>query len=221
VYKLSSDGFPQVRVRRLGLQPYKYSLGAMQAFTSQRDVTTIDEIWLLQHPPVFSQGQAGKPENVLNPGKIPVIQSDRGGQITYHAPGQLIAYLLLDLKRLHLGVRQLVTLIEDAVIALMHEYDIQANARHDSPGVYVSGRKLASLGLRVRKGCSLHGLALNVDMDMQPFSQINPCGYPGLSMVQLCDLCPSCDINRVETDLLDQLCKHLGYNSRLESKIYS
>ncbi len=205
-----------VHIRRLGLQPYQHSLDAMQAFTCQRDAATVDEIWLLQHPPVFSQGQAGKPEHILCPGTIPVVRSNRGGQVTYHAPGQLIAYLLLDLKRLQLGVRQLVNVMQQALLALMHQYGVQANIRQNAPGVYVAGGKLASLGLRVSKGYSLHGLALNVDMDMRPFRQINPCGYPGLRMVHLYDLYPDCDIVQVETDLLNQLCKHLGYNSRLE-----
>jgi lipoyl(octanoyl) transferase len=214
---LLSDDFLQVRVRRLGLYPYQACLEAMQKFTGQRDAATMDEIWLLQHLPVFSQGQAGKPEHILSPGVIPIVQSDRGGQVTYHAPGQLVVYLLLDLKRLHLGVRQLVSIMENSIIALLHEYGIQSSIKHAAPGVYVAGRKLASLGLRVRRGCSFHGLALNVDMDMHPFKQINPCGYPDLSMVQLCDLYPDCDIDRVEISLLDQLCHHLGYNKRLES----
>ena len=203
----------------MGLYAYQACLEAMQAFTCQRDAATMDEIWLLQHPPVFSQGQAGKPEHILSSGVIPIVQSDRGGQVTYHAPGQLVVYLLLDLKRLHLGVRQLVSIMENAIIALLHEYGIQANTRPAAPGVYVTGRKLASLGLRVRRGCSFHGLALNVDMDMHPFKRINPCGYPDLSMVQLCDLYPDCDIGQVEISLLDQLCHHLGYNKRLESLI--
>jgi len=180
-----------------GLQDYTTTWHAMREFTAQRDHNTEDEIWLLQHHPVFTLGQAGKIEHLLDSSavtnaNIAVVKSDRGGQITYHAPGQLVAYLLLDLKRRNLGVRELVTLIEDALVALLAEYGIVAYAKRSAPGVYVqrNGRehKIASLGLRVRKGCCYHGLALNVDMDLAPFSQINPCGYAGLAVTQLTDL---------------------------------
>jgi len=156
----------------------------MQTFTDSRTADTPDEIWLLEHEPVYTQGQAGKPEHLLHRTDIPVVQSDRGGQITYHGPGQLIAYLLLDVRRKGLGVRELVTALEQAVIRLLAGYGIAAVAKPDAPGVYVNGAKIASLGLRIRRGCSFHGLALNVDMDLSPFLHINPCGYAGLAMTQ-------------------------------------
>jgi len=160
----------------------------MQDFTNQRNAASMDEVWLLQHPPVFTQGQAGKAAHILDAGVIPVVQSDRGGQVTYHGPGQLMMYVLLDLKRLGIGVRRLVTLLEQALIGCLNNFGIDAQADPKAPGVYVHGSKIASLGLRVRKGCSFHGLALNVDMDLAPFERINPCGYPGLNMVQMSDL---------------------------------
>ncbi|MEJ1335395.1 MAG: lipoyl(octanoyl) transferase LipB, partial [Candidatus Sedimenticola sp. (ex Thyasira tokunagai)] len=173
--------------RYLGRREYTEVWREMQAFTDGRTPESADEIWLLEHPPVFTQGQAGKMEHLLDPGGIPVVQSDRGGQVTYHGPGQLVAYLLIDLRRAKLGVRQLVSLIEKSIIALLEEYDIEANAEPKAPGVYVDGRKIAALGLRVRHGCSFHGLSLNVDMDLEPFSHINPCGYAGLAVTQLVD----------------------------------
>lgn len=172
-------------VRHLGLVDYLPTLEAMRSLTAERDADTADEIWLLQHPRVFTQGQAGKAEHVLAAGDIPVIQVERGGQVTYHGPGQLVAYLMLDLRRLGLGVRELVTLMEQSLVELLAGYGVPAAPRADAPGVYVNDAKIASLGLRVRRGCSFHGLALNVDMDMQPFSRINPCGYRGLQMTQL------------------------------------
>jgi len=175
-------------VRHLGLVDYLPTLEAMRTLTAERDETTPDEIWLLQHPQVFTQGQAGKPEHLLAPGDIPVVQVERGGQVTYHGPGQLVAYLLLDLRRLDLGVRELVTLMEQALVEVLAGYGVEAAPKADAPGVYVKGDKIASLGLRVRRGCSFHGLALNVDMDMTPFGRINPCGYAGLKMTQLKDL---------------------------------
>ncbi|WP_233282136.1 lipoyl(octanoyl) transferase LipB [Nitrincola iocasae] len=183
----------------------------MQQFTAQRQAETPDEIWLLQHHPVFTQGQAGKAEHLLNPGPIPVVKTDRGGQVTYHGPGQLIAYLLLDLRRKKLGVRDVVTLMEEAVIALLADHGQVAVARADAPGVYVDDCKIASLGLRVRRGCSFHGLALNVDMDLQPFARINPCGYAGMQMTQLRDLCPDTDIDSAAKNLLNYLVKRLDY----------
>lgn len=183
----------------------------MQAFTDQRQADTPDEIWLLQHTPVFTQGQAGKAEHLLNPGEIPVVKTDRGGQVTYHGPGQLIAYLLLDLRRKKLGVRDVVSLMEEAVIALLADYGQVAVARADAPGVYVDECKVASLGLRVRRGCSFHGLALNVDMDLQPFSRINPCGYAGMQMTQLRQLCLNADIDSATENILNQLVKRLDY----------
>lgn len=203
---------PDLIVRTLGLQPYEPVWQQMQAFTDQRQPETPDEIWLLQHHPVFTQGQAGKAEHLLNPGDIPVVKTDRGGQVTYHGPGQLIAYLLLDLRRKKLGVRDVVTLMEEAVIALLADHGQQAVARADAPGVYVDACKIASLGLRVRRGCSFHGLALNVDMDLQPFARINPCGYAGMQMTQLRDLCPDADIDSATKNLLNYLVKQLGYS---------
>ncbi|TBU82758.1 octanoyltransferase [Pseudomonas daroniae] len=174
-------------VRHLGVVDYLPTLEAMRKLTAERDDATPDEIWLLQHPRVFTQGQAGKPEHLLAPGDIPVIQVERGGQVTYHGPGQLVAYLMLDLRRLDLGVRELVTTMEQALVEVLASYGVEAAPKADAPGVYVSGDKIASLGLRVRRGCSFHGLALNVDMDMAPFQRINPCGYAGLKMTQLKD----------------------------------
>ncbi|MGP0170774.1 lipoyl(octanoyl) transferase LipB [Pseudomonas sp. NCHU5208] len=175
-------------VRHLGLVEYLPTLEAMRQLTRERDEHTPDEIWLLQHPKVFTQGQAGKAEHLLAPGDIPVVQVERGGQVTYHGPGQLVAYLMLDLRRLDLGVRELVTTMEQSLVELLAGYGIEAAPKADAPGVYVAGDKIASLGLRVSRGCSFHGLALNVDMDMTPFLRINPCGYAGLKMVQMREL---------------------------------
>lgn len=172
-------------IRQLGLQPYEPVSQAMHEFTDQRDDTTLDEIWLVEHHPVFTQGQAGKAEHVLVPGDIPVIQSDRGGQVTYHGPGQQVMYVLLNLKRRKLGVRELVTLLEQTVVNTLTECGIDAHPRADAPGVYVGEKKICSLGLRIRKGCSFHGLALNIAMDLSPFLRINPCGYAGMEMTQV------------------------------------
>lgn len=174
-----------ILIRHLGLQPYEPVSLAMHEFTDTRDDATPDEIWLVEHHPVFTQGQAGKAEHVLMPGDIPVIQSDRGGQVTYHGPGQQVMYVLLNLKRRKLGVRELVTLMEQTVVNTLAESDIEAYPRADAPGVYVSGKKICSLGLRIRKGCSFHGLALNIAMDLAPFQRINPCGYAGMEMAQM------------------------------------
>jgi lipoyl(octanoyl) transferase len=175
-------------IRDLGLTDYTPVWHAMQSFTNTRDEHTPDELWVLQHNPVFTQGQAGKPEHVLDAHGIPVIQSDRGGQVTYHGPGQLVIYFLLDVRRRGFGVRALVDLIEHSVIAVLGSYGIEAGLRKGAPGVYVKDRKIAALGLRVRKGGSLHGLSFNVDMDLAPFSYINPCGYAGMEVTQLRDL---------------------------------
>ncbi|WP_337878711.1 lipoyl(octanoyl) transferase LipB [Rheinheimera sp.] len=174
----------QLVIRDLGLCDYREAWHAMQRFTDERDEQTPDELWLVEHPPVFTQGQAGKAEHLLMPGDIPVVQVDRGGQVTYHGPGQLVVYVLLDIKRRKLGVRELVTLIEQCIVDSLAPYGITAYPRADAPGVYVDGRKVASLGLRVRKGCTFHGLALNVNMDLSPFQRINPCGYAGMEMIQ-------------------------------------
>lgn len=174
-----------ILIRQLGLQPYAPVSQAMHDFTDTRDADTPDEIWLVEHQPVFTQGQAGKAEHVLMPGDIPVIQSDRGGQVTYHGPGQQVMYVLLNLKRRKLGVRDLVTLLEQTVVNTLAEYGIDAHPRADAPGVYVGEMKICSLGLRIRKGCSFHGLALNINMDLTPFQRINPCGYAGMEMTQM------------------------------------
>ena len=183
----------------------------MKNFTEQRGSTTRDELWVLQHSPVFTQGLNGKPEHLLAPDDIPVIPIDRGGQVTYHGPGQLVVYCLLDLKRAGLGVRQLVSALEQAVIALLAHYGKTANSRNDAPGVYINDQKIASLGLRIRRGCSYHGLSLNIDMDLTPFDRINPCGYPGLEMTQLRDLGIHDDLSEITDLLLTQLSEFLGY----------
>ena len=201
----------EVGVRELGLTDYRSAWQAMQQFTNARDANSVDEIWLLQHPPVFTQGQAGKAEHLLFPGDIPVVQVDRGGQVTYHGPGQLVGYLLLDVRRLGFGVRELVSRIERSLIDLLAGYGIDANAKPDAPGVYVDGAKIASLGLRIRNGRSFHGLALNVDMELEPFRRINPCGYAGLPMTQMRDLVGPIDICQVADRLREQLVRQLGY----------
>lgn len=193
---------PPPVTRHLGRREYTPVWHDMQRFTDERGVDTPDELWLVEHPPVFTVGLNGKQEHLLTPGAIEVIQVDRGGQVTYHGPGQVVLYLLLDLRRRGLGVRVLVSLMEQAVIELLAGYGIVAVARQDAPGVYVDGAKIASLGLRVRRGCSYHGLALNVDMDLEPFGRINPCGYPGLTVTQLRNLGVPDDLATVGEKLL-------------------
>jgi lipoyl(octanoyl) transferase len=184
----------------------------MHDFTDNRDEDTVDEVWLVEHNPVFTQGQTGKTEHLLNTGDIPVVQSDRGGQVTYHGPGQIVAYFLLNLKRRKLGVRDLVTHIENLVINTLSRYGINSSAKPDAPGVYVEDRKICSLGLRIRKGCSFHGLALNVkNMDLTPFLRINPCGYQGMEMVQLNDFNRNTEVSSVEDTLVEELVTLLGY----------
>lgn len=175
----------RVIIRDLGVSLYETVFQDMQAFTAVRDDSTLDEIWLTEHHPVFTQGQAGKAEHLLAPGEIPIVQSDRGGQVTYHGPGQITAYLMFDLRRLGLGVRNLVTGIEEAMVDTLAAYDIEAAPRPDAPGVYIGDDKIGSLGLRVRRGCSYHGLSLNVDMDLEPFSRINPCGLFGIQVTHM------------------------------------
>lgn len=200
-------------VRHLGCVAYEPTWHAMQHFTQNRDADTADEIWLLEHPRVFTQGQAGKAEHVLAAGDIPVVQVDRGGQVTYHGPGQLVAYVLVDVRRAGQGVRDLVTSIENSLIDLLAQYDIAAQAKPDAPGVYVGDKKIASLGLRIRRGCSFHGLALNVDMDLQPFQRINPCGYAGLHMTQLREETQQpVDMAEVGVRLRDALVLHLKFS---------
>lgn len=203
-------------VRHLGRQPYEPTWSAMQAFTDERTEHSIDELWLLEHEPVFTQGQAGKAEHILAPGDIPVVKVDRGGQVTYHGPGQLVAYFLLDIRRRKMGVRQLVNAIEDTIVAMMAEYAVEASARPDAPGVYVNNAKLCSLGLRIRKGCSFHGLALNVDMDLSPFSRINPCGYAGMQMVQTTDLNGPQTVSEAAQQVTQIFAKLLGYETIIE-----
>ena len=197
-------------VRQLNLQPYDVVSQAMHNFTDKRGDERADEVWLVQHPQVFTQGQAGKAEHVLNPGPIPVIQSDRGGQVTFHGPGQQVMYVLLDLRRRKLGVRQLVSLLEDTVVAALARFDIAARARADAPGVYVGDDKICSLGLRIRKGCSFHGLALNIAMDLSPFLRINPCGYAGLRMTQVSEHVPGAQVDDVAPVLIESFLSLLG-----------
>ncbi|MBI4192106.1 MAG: lipoyl(octanoyl) transferase LipB [Betaproteobacteria bacterium] len=200
-------------VRRLGLADYEATWRAMQDFTASRDAPTRDELWLLEHPPVYTLGIAGKSEHLPRVANgIPVIRTDRGGQITYHGPGQLVAYLLLDMRRRGLSVRPLVRLMECAVIGLLAEYGIAASGRTAAPGVYVGNAKVAALGLRIRRGCCYHGLALNVDMDLSPFHAINPCGFPGLEVTQTRDLGVMDSPDALGTKLIDHLLRHLEAN---------
>lgn len=192
-------------LRDLGIQDYLHTFEKMKNFTLNRTDKTLDEIWFLEHPPVFTQGQAGKDEHILQKTNIPIIQSDRGGQITYHGPGQLIVYFLLDCKRNHLSIRQLVTGIENLVISILKEFDITGKIICGAPGVYVHDQKIASLGLRIKNNCSYHGLALNVDMDMKPFSMINPCGFKSMKMSQIKDWYPSVNMEQVSTILQKKL----------------
>ena len=201
----------QLVVKHLGRQDYEPIWQAMHNFTDTRTESTIDEVWLVEHNPVFTQGQAGKAEHLLDPGEIPIVKSDRGGQVTYHGPGQLVAYFLLNLRRKKMGVRDLVTHLENLVINTLKSYGIESAAKPDAPGVYVYGRKICSLGLRIRKGCSFHGLALNVDMDLSPFTRINPCGYQGLEMIQVSDLAGTITIDAIERKLVEELTATLGY----------
>lgn len=199
------------RIQHLqGLQPYDPVYRRMREFTLARNGETPDELWFLEHEPVFTQGQAGKAEHVLAPGAIPVVQSDRGGQVTYHGPGQLMGYVLVDLQRLGYGIRSLVTRLEQATVDLLAGYGIASAGRRDAPGVYVDGRKICSLGLRVRKGRSYHGLALNVAMDLEPFARINPCGFKGLAMTQIAELGGPRDLAAVARDFEPRLVRHLG-----------
>ncbi|EGQ8018572.1 TPA: lipoyl(octanoyl) transferase LipB [Vibrio alginolyticus] len=201
----------QLVVKRLGRQDYEPVWKAMHEFTDQRTEETPDEVWLVEHNPVFTQGQAGKAEHLINTGDIPVVQSDRGGQVTYHGPGQLVTYFLINLRRKKLGVRDLVTTIENLVINTLKAYNIDSAARPDAPGVYVDGKKICSLGLRIRKGCSFHGLALNVNMDLTPFLRINPCGYEGMEMVQVSQFGGPDNVEAVEKQLIEELVTLLDY----------
>lgn len=206
---------PTLIVRNLGIQDYQHVWHNMQAFTDNRTADTPDEIWLVQHPSVFTQGQAGKPEHLLKRTEIPVVQSDRGGQITYHGLGQQIMYVLIDIKRHeNLNVRQLVTALEQSVVKTLADYGIEGYPKPDAPGVYIDGKKICSLGLRIRHGRSFHGLAFNINMDLTPFHQINPCGYAGLEMCQLADFIGSerADCHQVSLQLVKHFSTLLGYN---------
>lgn len=202
-------------VRHLGRQPYVAVWQAMRAFTDARQADTPDELWLLEHDPVFTLGQAGKMEHVLSPGDIPVIPVDRGGQVTYHGPGQIVAYPLLDLRRLGIGVRDLVCRIEQALIDTLAHWNIQAVRRQGAPGVYVNDAKIAALGLRVRRGCTFHGLAFNINMELEPFRRINPCGYQGLQVTQMVDLGGVSSLRQVGDVLMTELCRQFGLEARI------
>ncbi|WP_168393277.1 lipoyl(octanoyl) transferase LipB [Erwinia amylovora] len=197
-------------IRQLGLQPWAPVSLAMHQFTDQRNDQTPDEVWLVEHLPVFTQGQAGKSEHLLMPGDIPVMQSDRGGQVTYHGPGQQVMYVMINLKRRKMGVRQLVSAIEQTVIDTLAAFGVNATARADAPGVYVDEKKICSLGLRIRQGCSFHGLALNVNMDLTPFGRINPCGYAGLKMTQLAQQQPDVTLTEVQPVLIANFTRQLA-----------
>ncbi|AIY65279.1 lipoyl(octanoyl) transferase LipB [Pseudoalteromonas piratica] len=201
---------PKLIVRQLNRQDYEPVWQAMQHYTDTRDDEAADEIWLVEHNPVFTQGQAGKEEHLLMTGDIPVVKVDRGGQVTYHGPGQQVLYVLFNLRRLKIGVRELVTWLEETVIDTLKDFGINAYAKADAPGVYVDDKKIASLGLRVRRGCSFHGLALNIDMDMEPFLRINPCGYAGMEMLQTKQINGPQTLAEASDGLVKHLVKRLG-----------
>ncbi|MFK8067026.1 MAG: lipoyl(octanoyl) transferase LipB [Gammaproteobacteria bacterium] len=201
----------KIHIKQLGLTEYIPTWEAMREFTQQRNENTPDEIWLLEHPAIFTQGQAGKEEHILDQGSIPVVQIDRGGQVTYHGPGQLICYVLLNLRRLDLTIKKLVSLLEQSIIDLLESYNIISERRDKAPGIYVNQKKIAALGLRVRKGCSYHGLSLNIKMDLEPFQRINPCGYAGMKVTQLSDLVSEQNLKNIHLELIGILCAHLNY----------
>lgn len=205
---------PSLRVRQLGCLPYEQVWQAMSQFTNERDEATLDELWVVEHQPVYTQGQAGKPEHLLKPSDIPVVQTDRGGQVTYHGPGQLILYPLIDLRRYQLGVRDLVTLLENLVVEWLAQYGVEAYPKADAPGVYIkkdqNDAKIASLGLRIRRGCSFHGVSININMDLSPFQWINPCGYEGLQMTQLAQEIKQMPSNeQCQQELIEYFCSKL------------
>ena len=210
---------PPLVIRRLGLQEYEPIWKSMRYLVEQASAARNDEIWLLSHKPVFTQGLAGKAKHILNPAEIPVVQIDRGGQVTYHGPGQLVVYLLLNVSRRSLGVRDLVDLIEKAIIQTLEEFDIAASNKAKAPGVYVNDAKIAALGLRIRKGWSYHGMSLNVQMDLEPFSRINPCGFENLAVTQIADHLPASDtlMQEVSKVLSNKLLSELGYSETNES----
>ncbi|MDC9714621.1 MAG: lipoyl(octanoyl) transferase LipB [Gammaproteobacteria bacterium] len=201
-----------MKILKLGLQDYTQTWEAMQVFSENRHNNTEDELWIIEHPPIFTQGISGNVKHLLKSGNIPVVQTDRGGQITYHGPGQLVVYCLIDLKRLGIGVKKMVSLMEAAIIDLLSHYNIQSQTKEGAPGVYVEGAKIAALGLKVKNGSTYHGLSLNVDMDLSPFSQINPCGYQGLAVTQLADLTDNIKIETVANELTQILNKYVTRN---------
>lgn len=206
----------QLKIKHLGQQPYLPVWQQMQAFTNQRDETTADELWVVEHDSVFTQGQAGKAEHILNAGDIPVVKVDRGGQVTWHGPGQLVIYLLLDVRRINYGVRHLVNLIEESLVEYLASLGIKAQARADAPGVYLqegkqAGAKIAALGLKIRRGCSFHGLSFNLTCDLNAFQRINPCGYAGMQVARLADLVPNISFIQTQDALLEILIRRLGH----------
>ncbi|MEA3410879.1 MAG: lipoyl(octanoyl) transferase LipB [Pseudomonadota bacterium] len=202
----------ELAVEWLGRRAYEPVWRAMRSFTDSRGPDTPDACWVVEHDPVFTQGLNGQPEHILDPGDIPIVKVDRGGQVTYHGPGQVVVYLLLDLRRLNMGIRRLVTAMEAGVIRFLADHGVQAAARQDAPGVYAADRKIASLGLRVRRGCSYHGLAFNLDMDLTPFERINPCGYRGLEVTQLRDLGVAMSFDRAAPELVRLVACELGFD---------
>ncbi len=209
----TSAGVPTALVRDLGRQPYEPVWRAMQAFTDARDESTPDEFWLVEHDPVFTLGQAGNPEHVLMPGDIPVIHVDRGGQVTYHGPGQIVLYPLLDLRRLKVGVKEYVCKVEQSMIDTLADWNIHAVRRDGAPGVYVNDAKIGALGIRVRHGCTFHGLAFNIAMDLEPFRRINPCGYAGLQVTSMADLGGPSSLEVVKTRLIEHLARQFGLST--------
>jgi len=216
-----SNDLLKIQTKDLGTQEYQSVWQAMTRFTEQRNSSTLDQIWIVEHPPVYTMGLAAKTEHLLNPRSIPVVDTDRGGQVTYHGPGQIVIYLLLDLRRRKLGIRTLVKVIENALTQLLSDYNIDAHAIEKAPGVYVDNQKIAALGLRVRANGCYHGLSLNVDMDLEPFTGINPCGYPGLKVIQLKDLNPDYNLSRkneIQQDLIQHLLALLNCPPKLDRK---
>jgi len=214
----STHNISELIIRSMGVCEYLPTWNQMLTFSQARNRNTPDEIWVLEHLPVFTQGQAGKPEHLLATGDIPVVKTDRGGQVTYHGPGQLVIYLLIDLRRLKLGVRSLVTHIESAIIATLQEYGLNSYAQAKAPGVYIEDAKIAALGLRIHKGCSYHGLSLNISCDLTPFQRINPCGYAGLKITRLIDHIKICNKFKVTQQLLSHLTTGLCYSHVINIK---
>jgi lipoyl(octanoyl) transferase len=207
-----------VIIRDLGQVSYLETWQQMQNFTLERDETTVDEIWLLEHEPVFTQGQAGKAEHILNPGDIPIVKVDRGGQVTYHGPGQLVAYVLLDMTRIGSDVRKLVSALETSIVNTLEHYGVESAPKADAPGVYVEERKICSLGLRIKKGKSFHGLALNINMDLEPFLRINPCGYAGLEMTQLNEFTATPDMALIKQQWVNEFCQVLAKQPKWDTQ---